>query len=212
MRNLVNVLCPKMVDYVGSFSCSPGYLIVFWNASNLKTSDFEINFKSDYVEFASNIIKELGKFSSIHIRGKDIERFWDAKSFEIDEAIDDLAGERIVIITDEPDVVRVESSKNIISIDNFIMDNFLDEFMKLPFHDETTFGLICLLVACGSIDFSGTFGSTYSGYVHRQMRIRDNKYKYKFIGHKPPDEINVNPWYSYKNLAIDTKAWCRQWL
>ena len=187
------------------------YSIVFWNINNLETSDFEIKFKQEYIDFASKISKELGEFSSIHIRGKDIAKIYESKPLDIDEAVEGLRGENVVIITDEQNLGEIKSGKNITNLNDFIIDNFLDEFLNLPFHDETTFGLICLLVACNSKDFSGTFGSTYSGYIHRQMRIKDGEYEYKFVGHKASRVNGKNPWYLCSDLPIETKVWCREW-
>lgn len=187
------------------------YSIVFWNMPSLQNSNFKIKFKSEYVDFASKITKEIGDFSSIHVRGEERIKINEFNLFNICQDINNLLGNTVVVVADELNVNTIKSDKKIIDIGSFIMDNFLNEFMKLPFHDETTFGLVCLLVACNSRDFSGTLGSTYTGYIHRQMRIKNKEYKYKFIGHTPPEFDNKNPWYLYKDLAIETKIWCREW-
>lgn len=187
------------------------YSIVFWNMPSLQTNNFEIKFKAEYVDFSSKITKEIGDFSSIHVRGEERIKINEFNLFDICQDINNLLGDTIVLVTDELDVNTIKSDKKVIDISSFIMDNFLDEFMKLPFHDETIFGLVCSLVACNSRDFSGTLGSTYSGYIHRNMRIKNNKYKYKFIGHNPPEFNDENPWYLYKDLSIETKIWCREW-
>jgi hypothetical protein len=117
---------------------------------------------------------------------------------------------QIVVSTCQPGHKMVQDNKHrFILLDEYIVDNFKDEFMSLPFQDEVVFGLICNLVLHDSANFVGTSGSTYTAYIHRS-RNQKNIETWDFFDN-PPTAIGYP--YSWNNYPLDLgrKMWWREW-
>lgn len=169
------------------------YSTLFFNRT--KELDYflsNINFKKEYIEFANLLSNSLGNYNAIHVRLTDHRHNFDVKEKQLNDAIDLLNNLPIVVLTDEPDNDMFKN-KNIILIDDFIVDNFSDDFLKLSINSEIVFGLISMLVACNAVDFIGTYYSTFTSYIHRQHYQKQNNTISKFLG-MPEMSENGKPW------------------
>ena len=190
--------------------------IIFWAQDmSVRASLFaesEVTIRLPYVELAKNISNELDDFVSIHVRRKDMKEFNILGDQDVEDSIKDIPGHKTkVLFTDEP-----ESTKWIVDKYGFVLfDDFLyahkQEFQNLPFSDETAFGLVSLLVACESSDFIGTPGSTYSGYIHREVRKKAGKnYLWKHFKDVKIDNDSRWEWQKYE-ITSGWKVFWRQW-
>ena len=94
-------------------------------------------------------------------------------------------------------------------ITEYIVNNFRDEFMALPFQDEVVFGLICNLVMHDAINFVGTSGSTYTAYIHRN-RNKKGIETWDFFDNPPKATALTYSWNGYP-LENGRKMWWREW-
>jgi len=132
-----------------------------------------VKFHRCYTDLAERISSSLGSFNAAHIRLADFpEKICALQQEQVEQGIALLQqeGKPIIIATDEPAhpfIVHLTPHHSL--IENLILDQFHEEFRRLPFHDSTVLGLITSLVLSHASDFIGTQGSTFSGYIHRQL-------------------------------------------
>jgi hypothetical protein len=189
------------------------YSRFFYNRSNeLDKILSSVKFKNEYVLLAEKIAMSLGKFQGMHLRLSDHVKMFETtqemfeswlSSFEKNEI-------KIVVSTCEPNHKMVQENKNrFILLDEYIVNNFRDEFLSLPFQDEVVFGLICNLVLHHSVNFVGTSGSTYSAYIHRNRNQKGIE-TWSFFDN--PSKAEGIP-YSWNNYPLDfgRKMWWREW-
>jgi hypothetical protein len=190
------------------------YSRFFFNRSKeLDKTLSSIVFKDEYIDLANKIVKSLGNFQGGHLRLSDHKQ----RMFEVTEKMfedgllefekNDL---KIVISTDDPNDPIVQKNKHrFILLDEYIINNFYEDFKKLPFTDEVVFGLICLLVMENAKFFIGTSGSTYTAYIHRK-RNQLGIETWNFFDN--PKDTSVGPfsWNNY-NLEGHQKMFWREW-
>jgi hypothetical protein len=102
-----------------------------------------------------------------------------------------------------------DNKHRFILLDEYIVNNFRDDFMSLPFQDEVVFGLICNLVLHDSVNFVGTSGSTYSAYIHR-VRNQKGIETWDFFDNPPKAIGSPYSWNGYP-LEGGRKMWWREW-
>lgn len=167
----------------------------------------KINFKKEYFELAKKISDSIGDFFGIHIRGTDHRKVYNLTDDKVLETINTIKNKNIpiVICTDEPK----NYSNEAITLHHFIIENFKNEFIKLPFYDDTVFSLINLLVMTNSKYFIGTPGSTYTGFIHRTL-YKKNKHNFDLF---ETNEISNYGPYSWNKFEMDTymKSWWREY-
>jgi hypothetical protein len=169
--------------------------------------------KQIYRDLSKKISESLGNFQGIHLRLSDHIVSTDYHKEEIvNEWITKYEnnGLPIVLSTDEPSHPIVNKNKHrFIMLDEYIVNNFRDDFMSLPFQDEVVFGLICNLVLHDSVNFVGKSGTTYTSYIHRN-RNQKNIETWDFFDNPPKAEGLPYSWNNYPR-PNDQKMWWREW-
>lgn len=171
-----------------------------------------VKFKKEYVDLAKKISSSLGDFQGMHLRLSDHIKMFETKQEMFESWLDKFAQVNlpIVVSTCEPGNKMVQDNKHrFILLDEYIVNNFSNEFKGLPFQDEVVFGLICNLVLHDSINFVGTSGSTFTAYIHRN-RNQKGVETWDFFDN--PEKAVGRP-YSWNNYPLDLgrKMWWREW-
>lgn len=189
------------------------YSRFFYNRSNsLDNVLSSVKFKPVYYDLAKKISDSLGPFQGMHLRLSDHVKMFETTQDMFESWLNKFEQNAlpIVLSTCEPGHKMVEDNKHrVMMLDEYIINNFRDEFMALPFQDEVVFGLICNLVLHDSINFVGTSGSTYSAYIHR---VRNQKGIETWDFFDNPPKANGLP-YSWNQYPLDLgrKMWWREW-
>ena len=171
-----------------------------------------VKFKKEYLDLANKICNSLGDFQGMHLRLSDHINMFETKQEMFEKWIDNFEKNnlQIVVSTCQPGHKMVQDNKHrFILLDEYIVNNFKDEFMSLPFQDEVVFGLICNLVLHNSINFVGTSGSTYTAYIHRN-RNQKNIETWDFFDNPPKAIGYPYSWNDYP-LNLGRKMWWREW-
>jgi len=190
------------------------YSRFFYNrSSSLDKTLSLVKFKDPYQEFAKIVSDSLGDFVGGHLRLSDHVKMFNTTSSMFENGLTQLEKYNlpIVLCTDEPTHLMVKERQNrFILLDKYIIENFAEEFNKLPFQDEVVFGLVCNLIMCNSTYFIGTSGSTYTGYIQR-LRNQSNLNETWDFWDKPVD-MSSGP-YSWNNYDLENgkKMWWREW-
>ncbi len=150
-------------------------------------------------ELASAIVKELGDFNAVHIRRGDFKHTTgvttrDRTPAEALEVMDRSfeRDERLVILTDESRdpffQEHVASYRDVIFLDEYVLDRFGDAFRDLPTHDSVALAFLSQLVAAESRDFIGTMTSTYTALIQRYRGSRGRPERFKFLWNELAEE------------------------
>jgi hypothetical protein len=189
------------------------YSRFFYNRSQeLDNALKSVKFKDVYVDLAKKISNSLGSFQGMHLRLSDHIKMFDTTQgmFESWLSIYENNKLPIVVSTCEPGNKMIQDNKHrFILLDEYIVNNFRDDFMSLPFQDEVVFGLICNLVLHDSVNFVGTSGSTYSAYIHR-VRNQKGIETWDFFDNPPKEIGSPYSWNGYP-LEGGRKMWWREW-
>jgi hypothetical protein len=189
------------------------YSRFFYNRSQeLDNALKSVKFKDVYVDLAKKISNSLGSFQGMHLRLSDHIKMFDTTQgmFESWLSIYENNKLPIVVSTCEPGNKMIQDNKHrFILLDEYIVNNFRDDFMSLPFQDEVVFGLICNLVLHDSVNFVGTSGSTYSAYIHRVRNQKDIE-TWDFFDNPPKAIGSPYSWNGYP-LEGGRKMWWREW-
>jgi hypothetical protein len=154
----------------------------FANQDDEFLNKIKVTFKEEYVDLANKVAKSLGEFRGMHVRLTDhAERTFSFSEKDFNKALknNDL---KTVVLTDDVNN-KIFKNKDIIFLDDYIVDNFSNEFLALPSQSEIVFGLIGLLVMCQSKDFIGTPRSTFTAYIQREMFCSKKSDSFRFIGY-----------------------------
>ena len=181
-------------------------------SSDLNKALSSVRFKKEYVDLANKISVSLGIFQGMHLRLSDSVKMFENTQEMLEEWLDKFEKNNlpIVLSTCEPGHKMVQENKHrVMLLDEYIVNNFADEFHKLPFQDEVVFGLICNLVLHNSTNFVGSSGSTYTAYIHRERNQRGME-TWNFFDN--PQQADGAP-YSWNNYPLDLgrKMWWREW-
>lgn len=170
-----------------------------------------VRFKKEYYELAELVANSLGDFNGAHLRLTDHIKMFNTEQEHFDKGLDSLKNTKtIVVSTDQPDSSVIKnSSHEIILLDKYIIENFKKEFRELEFKEEVSFGILNNLVMHYSKDFIGTPGSTFSGYIQRNINQRIG-YNWKIFG---TDQYVQDGPYSWNGNDKDTrtKQWWQEW-
>lgn len=190
------------------------YSRFFFNRSpGLDAALNSVSFKKEYYDFAELVAKSIGIFSGGHLRLSDHLKMFNTTQEMFESGLAELEkmGLPIVISTDEPThKMVVDNRHRFILLDEYIVNNFAKEFKELKFQDEVIFGLICNLVMHKSVEFIGTSGSTYTGYIHRKRNQSLIHGTWNFWD--KPNQSSIGPfsWNGY-DLENGRKMWWREW-
>lgn len=171
-----------------------------------------VRFKKEYTDLAKKIYYSIGHFQGMHLRLSDHVNMFQTTQ-EMFEGWLDRFGQNnlpIVVTTCEPSHKMVQDNKHrFILLDEYIVNNFEQEFKSLPFQDEVVFGLLCNLVMHEADIFVGTSGSTYTAYIHRNRNQKGIE-TWDFFDNPPKAEAQP---YSWNNYSLDNgrKMWWREW-
>ena len=189
------------------------YSRFFYNRSpELNNTLSSVRFKKEYTDLATKISNSLGTFQGMHLRLSDHVKMFETTQEMFEGWLNNFEQNNlpIVVSTCEPGHKMVQDNKHrFILLDEYIVNNFEEDFKALPFQDEVVFGVICNLVLHDSVNFVGTSGSTYSAYIHR-VRNQKGIETWDFFDN-PPKAI-AEP-YSWNNYPLDNgkKMWWREW-
>jgi hypothetical protein len=189
-----------------------GYYSRFFNdrSEGLNKELLSIRFKPEYYQLAELIAKSLGNFNGAHLRLTDHIVRVNTPGDLFNEGLSKLQGSLpIVLATDEPtSSIIANSGYDLILLDDYILKNFYNEFRQLQFKEEVSFGILNNLVMHYSQDFIGTPGSTFSGYIQRNInQTRDIDFKLFGEDYQPSGKYT---WNGHFHDTI-TKQWWREW-
>ena len=181
--------------HLKGFNISHYSRFFFGRTKELDEKISSVKFKKEYIEFADLVANYLGEFNGIHARLTDHQPVFKIKEDMILDSIKNFDDSQIIVLTDDINHT-IFKNKNIKFLDDIIVDNFSHEFMSLPVHSEIAYGAVCSLIMSRSKDFYGTFGSTFTGYIHRIRNQKNLPNNFKFLGMERP---NFGSPYSWTN-------------
>ena len=189
------------------------YSRFFYNRSpELNKTLSSVRFKKEYTDLAQKISASLGTFQGMHLRLSDHIKMFETTQEMFEDWLNKFEQNNvpIVVSTCEPGHKMVQDNKHrFILLDEYIVNNFADDFKSLPFQDEVVFGLICNLILHDSVNFVGTSGSTYSAYIHR-IRNQKGIETWDFFDNPPKAQGWAYSWFNYP-LDNGRKMWWREW-
>jgi hypothetical protein len=194
-----------------------------------------VRVRQEYIDLASVISSEIGSYNVAHIRRSDLVLGIPAYADVTPAAIaEDLAANLptdvpLVIATeDEPgselfDPLR-ERFRDLVFLDQVILGDHRDAFAALPAHEDNALGIVTQEIALAAGRFFGTFGSTFTAYIHRERCRRDPTSSFEFTyDYSPPGptfrngrfvEANEGR-YSWNRVGLavsaDVNGWLREW-
>ena len=165
--------------------------VFFANQDNEFLDKIKVTFKDEYVSLANKIANSLGSFRGMHVRLTDhADRTFSFSEEDFDKSLNNSKLKTIVLTDDVNNLIFKD--KNIIFLDDYIVDNFSEEFLALPSQSEIVFGLIGLLVMCQSKEFVGTPRSTFTAYIQREMFSSKKSDVFSFIGYDDFSEFPID--------------------
>lgn len=172
-----------------------------------------VKFKKEYIGLADEICNSLGNFQGGHLRLSDHIRMFNTTQEMFESGLDKLEQNNlpIVISTDEPGHKMVLDNRHrFILLDEYIVNNFANQFKQLKFQDEVVFGLLCNLVMHKARRFIGTSGSTYTAYIHRVRYNSGMNEQWEFWDNPNQSYFGEFSWDGY-DLESGKKMWWREW-
>jgi hypothetical protein len=189
------------------------YCRFFYNRSpELNKAISSVKFKKEYTDLAKKISASLGNFQGMHLRLSDHVNMFETTQEMFEGWLNNFEQNNlpIVVSTCEPGHKMVQDNKHrFVLLDEYIINNFAEDFKALPFQDEVVFGLICNLVLHDSTNFVGTSGSTYSAYIHR-VRNQKGIETWEFFDNPPKAAGQPYSWNGHQ-LDNTRKMWWREW-
>lgn len=174
----------------------------------------KLTFKDEYLNFAKMVSESIGEFQGMHLRLSDLSEYIFSTSLEMfEDGLKKLEKNnmKMVLCTDEPMSHYVLKNKDkYLLIDEYILSNYLKEFLQLEYHDEVILGLICMLVMTDAKFFIGTSGSTYTGYIQRVRNQKGLSQPWSFFDN--PQYTQDGP-YSWNGSPLQggQKMFWREW-
>lgn len=190
-----------------------GFYSRFFNnrSTDLDKQLKSVRFKPEYYELAERVAQSIGDFNGAHFRLTDHKPVFDPNNSILDAGISKIDnGLPIVMCTDQPNSQIIkDSSYKYIMLDEYILNNFYEDFKQFKFKEEISFGALNNLVMHYSQNFIGSPGSTYSSYIFRGINQQRDITWRTFT---EEDHIQTGPysWNGY-NMETTTKQWYREW-
>jgi hypothetical protein len=186
------------------------YSRFFYNRSkSLDNAISSVRFKQEYYDFAKMIADSIGNFNGVHLRLTDHKDRAPITKEVYKAGVESLGSSLpVVLCTDEANNLIIDKNK-VILLDEYILNNFYKEFSYFYFRDEIEFGIINNLVMHYAKDFIGTPGSTYTGYIYRNINQKNN-IEPKIFGEPSLQFNRPYSWNGYERDNI-TKQWWREW-
>lgn len=191
--------------------------------------------KLPYLNLAKKIVKDLGRFNSIHVRLGDFKHWW-VKTPTGVEIANNIAS---VMKNDMPLVICTDNShdrayfapitqcySDSIFVDEYIQNEYKEELNQLPFNDASVIALISSLVASYGEVFTGSIYSTFTSAIHRRRLMRDPDLPILFSSNPFDDRVKMENCefkstdsgsFSWNRLAFPNpetsraNAWLREW-
>ena len=174
---------------------------------------YSVKFKDPYVDLAKKIAKEIGPFNGAHVRVmEDHFQYYKFDDDRINLGLNFLDNKLPIFISvdDFNNPILNKINKKYLYIHDIILNNFYEDFKRLPYSNRVILGLISSLVMSMAEDFVGTPLSTYTAFIH-QERCRNNKTSFKFFpGVFDKYNENHHP-FSWNSLDQDHYVWQRDW-
>lgn len=204
LNNYKNIHLRKTLGYYSRF---------FFNRdAKLDKSIFSVRFKTEYYELAEKIASSIGSFNGAHFRLTDHKKMFNPDIDILDSGISKIDNSiPIVMCTDEPNSKLIKnSSYKYLMLDEYILDNFYKDFRTFKFKEEVSFGILNNLVMHYSKEFIGSPGSTYTGYIHRNLNQKKD-IEWRIFGEEKYKQNGLYSWNGYNNKDSLTKQWWREW-
>ncbi len=187
---------------------------------------------------ASRIGEDIGPHYAVHLRlGDYFENYGvDGYAIHVDRFrsyVRAVFGDNtlpIVIATDglhEKEMfAEIFESYRLVFIDEFIFDNYRQEYGELAFTDFNALSILNQLLCASADSFIGTYRSTFTGIIHRLRQERYAKTDFDFFpdervakqqlngeGRIVPDRSGFFDWNRYSVFSEDhgSMAWMREW-
>jgi hypothetical protein len=194
-----------------------------------------IRVRREYAALARRIADDLGRFQVVHVRRSDIAQgirpYGEVPVAAIGESVATFlpTDSTLVIATeDDPDSPLFEPFRRhfgeLVFLNDLILHDHASGFAGLPVHEDNALGVVTQEVAVLADRFAGTFGSTFTGYIHRERCRRDPGEPFLFTcDYSPPGAhfesgrfLDQRPGrYSWNRAAIgfhtEALAWLREW-
>lgn len=172
-----------------------------------------VKFKQPYVNLANKIANHLGRFNGAHIRVmQDHFQYYTFTNEKINEGIDRLDSNLPLYISvddmNHPILSSIKTEHKYIH--DVILNEFYEDFKKLPYSNRVVLGLISSLVMSLADDFVGTPLSTYTGFIH-QERHRNNRASFKFFPSEFDNVKSDKVPFSWNKFSGQHYAWQRDW-
>jgi hypothetical protein len=146
--------------------------------------------KSEYLNVADKISRDLGKYNSLHIRLSDYRNYCHSDATTILKNIAPVLprSEKLVILTDQSEsseffLPLTEYYSDSVFLDEIIVNDYQDILKQLPFSDNIVIALLSQHIARSARTFIGHPTSTYTGYIQRLRFFDDmaetNRYSFK---------------------------------
>ena len=199
-----NVYLRKTLGYYSRF--------FFDRDQSLDKSLSSVRFKPEYYELAEKIAKSIGDFNGAHFRLTDHKKMFDPDNNVLDSGISKINNRLpLVMCTDQPDSELIKnSSYSYLMLDDYILNNFYNDFRQFKFKEEVSFGILNNLVMHHSKEFIGSPGSTYTGYIHRGLNQKRD-IQWRIFGEEEHIQDGPYSWNGYENKDSFTKQWWREW-
>jgi hypothetical protein len=175
----------------------------------------KLKFKKEYVDLANKISIFLGDYNGTHIRRMpDHHQYYIFSQNSLIDGLNKFDNKSLPIVCsldwfDDPMVKNC--GVELIFLEEIILTHFADDFVKLPFRNETVLALISLLVMLNAKDFVGTPRSTFTNVIHSlRNNIVDEKFKFYPGASDGWDRYDVNAKPYSWNGSGDGISWERE--
>lgn len=195
----------------------------------------QIRPRAEYLELAARVADDLGDFNLAHVRRSDlvagIPAYGDVTPTMIAEGLAaNLPTDTPLLVAteDDPDSPLFdpfrERFREVVFLSQLILGDHGEAFAALPASEDNALGMVTQEVAAAARRFHGTFGSTFTGYIHRQRCRRDPEAPFEYTyDYSPPGPTFADGCYveahegrytwNRVRLAVsaDVNGWLREW-
>lgn len=191
--------------------------------------------RTEYLELAERVAADLGDFNLAHVRRSDLTVGIPAYGELAPVAIADALAANLP--TDTPLVVATEDDPDselfdpfrerfseLVFLSQLLLVDHAESFASLPATEDNALGILTQEVAVHARRFHGTFGSTFTGYIHRERCRRDPDAPFEYTyDYSPPGPTFVDgrfveahdgryTWNRVKlAVSADVNGWLREW-